>query len=513
MRYLKPEQYLLKNQSGSVLIMAVIMSIIIVILGTAFMKFVDHTRQLITWDIAESQARYAANAGILIGNLEYEIRGGLPDGYRSSTFRLAKNVNYDYEIRINNIAEYGLSTIIKYVVLGNGYASTYEFEDPIEYTVGWAAGAQSFADWLYLTDRETQEYRPAYACTLRFWGPDTLDGKVHSNDKLCFQFGNGGWPAFLEFVTSCSTRFSFDPSPGPPYESIFLGGYELGYSYIYLPNTADSVRLYNGITPVLGNPSPDIVTEITLDYGTIYVRYRTADSLSREDPSSWVWLGGADHYTLGEMYPVPSSGALFVDDELWIAAPKNKPHYCDPGGDVLNGFQGQLTIAASGDIIIAQDVVVASANPDGTVPIESEDLLGLISEKHILVWRHCPNTVNITAALAAVGQNIPDTSKAKICLNGQISEDGQNGTISMDGINCYGIFNEKTELFIFGCLIQRERGLIHTHYSPSPDIPQEYRGFESKDYKYDFRFKKTPPPHFLTTDAPGACYFENYRES
>lgn len=507
MRYVKPEQYLLNNQRGSVLIMAVIMSVIVIILGTAFMKFVDHTRQLVTWDIAESQARYAANAGILIGNLAYDMSGGLPDGYRSPTYQLDGDIEFDFEIRINNIAEYGLSTIIKYVVLGHGKSSTYEFEDPIRYTVGWAAGVQSFADWLYLTDRETQEYRPASACTIRFWGPDTLDGKVHSNDKLCFEDRDDLWPVFLEFVTSCSTRFSFRPPPGPPYETIFLGGYELGYSYIYLPNTADSVRAHNGITPVLGDPAYDIVTEITLDYNTIYVRYRTADSASRENPSSWTWLDGADHYTLGEVYPVPSTGALFVDDEVWIAAPKNKPHYCDPGGDFLPGFQGQLTIGASGDIIIAQDVVVASANPDGTVPIESEDLLGLISEKHILVWRNCPTTgVNITAALAAVGQDIPDTSKAKICLNGQVSEDGQNGTISMDGINCYGISNEKTELFIYGCLIQRERGLIHTSYM------QGQRGFISKDYQYDFRFRKTPPPHFLTTDAPNACYFENYRE-
>lgn len=503
MRYSKPKQRLLNSQKGSLLIMAVIMSIIVILLGTAFLKFVDHTRQLITWNIAESQARYAANAGVLIGNLEYDNAGGRPDGFESSKVELFENVNYNYEIVISSILQYGLSTIIKYIVLGKGDATTYEFDEPVKYVVGWAAGVQSFAEWLYMTDRETQEYRPPGQDIIRFWGPDTLDGKVHSNDKLHFQERNNMWPVFWELVTSCSTRF--DPWDADQYV-VFDKGYELGYSHIYLPNTADSVRAHNGIIPIIGNPSPNIVTEVTLDLNTIYVRYRIADSLSREqDPSQWTWLNG-DTFREGDEYPVPSTGALFIDDEVWIAAPKNKSHYSEPGGDSLHGFIGQLTIAASGDIIIAQDVVVASVEADGTVPETSEDLLGLISEKHILVWRHCPNVVNITAGLAAVGYGIPDTFPSKVCINGEISEDGNNGTISMDGINCYDISNEKAELFIYGCLIQRERGLIHTSYNGGR------RGFISKDYHYDFRFSKTPPPHFLTTDNPRSCYFENGSE-
>jgi hypothetical protein len=372
-----------------------------------------------------------------------------------------------------------------------------------------------------MTDRETQSYRNPPDDTIKFWGPDTLDGKVHSNDKLHFQQGNGYWPVFYKEVTSCSTRFS--PVDADDFVH-FYGGYKLSVANKPFPLEADSVRKYNGYkNPNLGViPSEQgiKVTEITLLDATqgFIVRHRSQvppggsrnkarfDTLLYDFP-----LNAAPHYAY------PASGALFIEGELWITGAKGTHFNVGNGGDAAGpagtGFEGKLTIAASGDIIIADDVVYKSSSPNGNVPFTSQDVLGLIAEKHILVWRNCAQTVKINAGLGAIGNQvtydqIPSSRCPDTCYSG-IPVDGRFGTISVDGINCYGCYNPKTTITVVGCLIQKERGLIHTTYPPPAGGE---RGFDSKDYTYDKRFKKNPPPHFFPTRNSSNYYYEKELE-
>jgi hypothetical protein len=207
-------------------------------------------------------------------------------------------------------------------------------------------------------------------------------------------------------------------------------------------------------------------------------------------------------------YPYPPNGALFINGELWLAGARGNHYNCKPGSGEPNyfnaqGFSGELTIAASEDIIIAQDVILYSSNPDYTVPLYSRDVLGLIAEKHILIWRNAPTVTRIHAGLGAIGRETIEYPHAPAnCSNGSYPPNGINGTISVDGINCYGVYNEKQTLTIWGCLIMRERGLIHTSYQGGE------RGFDSKDYNYDRRFRRNPPPHFFITRGHGNYYAE-----
>jgi hypothetical protein len=217
-------------------------------------------------------------------------------------------------------------------------------------------------------------------------------------------------------------------------------------------------------------------------------------------------LAQAENYA---HYPYPSSGALFIEGELWLCGPSGASHFntaFEPGY-IIYGFGGNLTIAASGDIIIAQDVECANNNTDGTVPVSCQYYLGLISERHILVWRNAPSTVKINAGLGAIGFEMEDDSlnNSTRCPNSSHNPvAGPLGTISIDGINCYGWENEKQKLLIHGCLIMRERGLVHSRYG----TPQEYRGYISKDYTYDKRFRTHPPPHFFETSKLNNFYSE-----
>jgi len=487
------------NFTGSILVMAVIFSVVIVVLGTAYLKYVDEYRQAISYIEYRTLSKWASHAAGVAGRAKHQdggpsIESEIADFFETDGYQ----VKFNYELQSSDeIYHWGFSSTTNFAVIGKGYVHSSEFGDVVIYSqTSHGASASSFADWLYITDRETQSYRQPID-TIRFWGPDTLDGKVHSNDKLHFQMGNGYWPVFWEEVTSCSLRFS---PVNAPQNVEFNGGYHLGYGQLPIPVYADSVRIYN-YYPGLGDTSSLVVSEITLEPEYFIYRTRPATAMSRNQ-SSFAFpqnINDAPHFAY------PPTKALFIEGEVWITAAKGRMHYNHLAGDslTLHGFRGQLTIGASGDIIIAQDIVYESSNPDGSVPLNSPDLLGLISEKHILVWRGCGQTVKVTAGLAAIGL-LPDLDSipANRCPNGSFPPDSKYGTISVDGINCYNVENEKQTLTIWGCLIQRERGLIHTSFSGG------HRGFISKDYNYDFRFRKTPPPHFFWTKARGNYYVE-----
>jgi len=492
-----------KNSAGSVLVMSVIISLAIVLVGTAYLKFVDHHRLRLSYDIYDYLADGASYTGMATGLAENSSGGSF---YESDIQELFAShgitVKYNYILKPEGDEEYGFSNTVLYHIIGQGIVSGPEFEDEFTSYIGHSASSYSYADWLYITDRETQEYRPSEPNgddTLRFWTPDTLDGKVHSNDKLHFS----GEPVFYEMVSSCSTRFS---PVNAPQNVHFYGGYKLGVSRFDFPIQADSVRkygwLYDGEELGWGD---GYVTELTLEPNGFYVRHRPSnggDDFRRDNNDFYdFYEGDITNSNAVPLKPYPASKALFIEGELWITAAKGKMHYNNDGGTDslrLSGFSGELTIAASGDIIIPQDISYAETNLDGSIPNDCLSVLGIISEKHILMWRHCPTNLRVQAALAAIGYlSVPDSLDENRCANYSYPPDGIHGTISVDGINCYYEENEKQQLEIRGCLIQRERGLIHTHYGG----PGLNRGFISKKYRYDFRFRHHPPPHFFKTRA------------
>lgn len=516
----------LANDKGSILVFAVILSMATIALGTAYLQFVDHQRRQISYDILSNQATLAAHAAMVRGQILHPSSG---DNYQEALQEFydddeSYSVSNRYYCVNTGNEDFGFGSTTNYNITGEGNVTGIEFDHIFVDSVGHDMSSRSYANWLYISDRETQSYRPVGDDIIRFWGPDTLDGKVHSNDMLHFQEGSGYWPVFEKKVTSCSSRF--DPEYAAEVVN-FYGDYEIPYSYFTIPVTADSVRKYNWYNdPNLGVENEDqwddLVTEIVLQPSYFVCRKRKISSGSRnlesfpvdpEDDNGYlVSLSSADVYTY------PPNGALFIEGELWLVGPKNGALHFNSysaGGQEddfpVYGFNDQLTIGASGDIIIAQDVMYTDflVGPD-SMPTSSEAALGLISEKHILVWRNAPSYINITAGLGAIGYMLDEDSTLQrwdaVCYNDAslIPVNGIYGTISIDGINCYGWENEKQELLIYGCLIQRERGLVHSSY---PDYVNS-RGYVSKAYRYDNRFINNPPPHFFEVKSVGNFYSE-----
>ncbi len=516
----------LANSKGSILVFSVIISIATVALGMAYLQQVEHQRRQISFDILKSQAILAAHAAMVRGqvihtNSHRDYMEAMTEFYGEDGIY---SIEYRYIAKTGEVDLFGYGANSNYSIYGESSVSSADFGGvSFDETVWHDMTKRSYANWLYISDRETQSYRPPGYDIITFWGPDTLDGKVHSNDMIHFASGGGGyWPVFEKEVTSCSSRF--DPEDAPD-DVHFNGGYQLNYVYFPFPITADSVRRYNWYSnPNLGVPAAQQsskVTEIVLQPNYFLCRHRNISAGSRnlhhfgvsngpnEYETSLVLADGNPYYT----YTYPPNGALFIDGELWLVGPNGANHFnCGSSGEdayYINGFNNRLTIGASGDIIIAQDVVYRDFldGPDSMLS-NTTAALGLISEKHILVWRNAPSYVKITAGLGAIGYNVEEDSSIHRwdarCLNepGLIPINGVNGTISIDAINCYGWNNEKQELLIYGCLIQRERGLVHTNYH------EGLRGYISKAYKYDNRFVLNPPPHFFEIQSIGNYYSE-----
>jgi hypothetical protein len=524
------KERLVNNNAGSVLVLSLVFSMATIILGAAYLQYSNHIRQEVSYDIAKYKCQVAAHAKTVIAKAYYRARGESVETPRTIFYRDPDD-EFVVEFASESISRGGDTT---------GFARHSDFWIHAKaYVTGWEVSASStdtdgisddayqdisdnsYADWLYITDKETQSYRPASACTLYFWGPDTLDGKVHSNDVISFQSGNGDWPVFEELVTSHADHFN--PRNAQNFVH-FNGGYLLDYAALEFPLQADSVRKYNAYAePNLGTTHPDSITEIVLQPDYFLVRHRLAippygDRNHRyfrydTDTSTYnMSLTEAESYSRYP-YPGPESEALFIEGELWLCGPSGAAHFntrYEPNY-IIHGFGGgNLTIAASGDIVIAQDVEYADNNSDGSVPSTCQNTLGLISERHILVWRLAPSTVKINAGLGAIGYSMDmddsaySGNKCPDSASVHSSVTGRNGTISIDGINCYGIFNEKQKLWIQGCVIMRERGLVHSHYG----TPSKERGYITKYYRYDHRFRYHPPPHFFETFIGTDNYWE-----
>ncbi len=515
----------LSNNRGSILVFSVVLSIATIALGAAYIHHVDYLRRQISWDIASTQAHMAAHAAMIRGMILHPSSGqSFTEPYNEffsedDVF----DVKYRYICGDLNVEKYGFGVGTNYTIEGWGKVTNLEFDHTFETSVMHNMSTLSYANWLYISDREVQSYRPIGDDTIKFWGNDVLDGKVHSNDMIAFQSdGFGDWPTFKKRVTSCSTRFN--PEDADNYVN-FVEGYQLGFNRFNIPITADSVRLNNYYNdPNLGVPEgseDSMVTEIILQPNYFVVRHRHLADGSRNQTTFhpiFEYTATLQDAENNSSYEYPPNGALFINGELWLTGARNQPHFnCahpeETNNYIVRGFNDRLTIGASGDIIIAQDVMYTEfmVGPD-SMPSDASAALGLISEEHILVWRHAPNYIRITAGLGALGDStsmvedsLANRWDARCYYNpGHIPRTGEMGTISIDGINCYGWDNEKAELLIYGCLIQRERGLVHSTY-----IDGE-RGYDDKDYKYDQRFIHSPPPHFFQMTSPDNYYQEPY---
>jgi hypothetical protein len=472
------------GERGSVLVMAVVMSFISILLGVTFLTFAVTLHNDITNQIADKQALYDAHAGIMMAIADQQDGNNFHEGLRNF---------YDqnlagYTVISRGHQEEGMTSATQYKFLGQGRSLLENGTMTRQITADFSD--ESYADYLYISSRERDSLRHVI---INFWTPDTLDGKVHSNDTIHIQpEPPNDAPLFLKRVTS--TRNAFVPQGN---HARFAG--TKGYSgKIIFPDQAEEIRYYNGLRDLgwgTGN-AHDSLTQLTLSGSNIYMRkcglyhINGRDSLRCDPPT----IDG------GVCVPIPASGCVFVPGKVLITASRGRGDLMDgqfperPTGQnfISLGFSGQLTIASSDTMILGDNIIYQHSRPSNAAFPNSppptldscRDVLGLISERYIMIGRQVRDTVYINAALAAVVGSISVQD-----IYWQTPPQNQN---------------PKQSLVIWGSLAQRNRGIVHTTDYP----PGTERGFDEKDYHYDWRLKVSPPPHFLRTLRVNTQFYE-----
>jgi len=441
------------GQRGSILVMAVVLTFVLVITGLAFLKFVDSEVSAVDRVLDQRLAMWACQAGIAEGlaNLQShpEMWG---KGKELGGAELLPGVEFRSEVNLQSQGQELYSYGFEYWIVATGEGDYSHRGEPVTGQIWFSTKVNTFADYLYLTDKE-HDY---LGTVIRFWGPDTLDGKVHSNDIIHLQAVYGR-PVFWKTVSSCSTRFDPDASYGQ-----FFGWpeYRLPASKIYFPVFAQEVR-ENAYPGHFYNPGQDWT----------WIRFESNYYMMRSSPDSGrTWF--PDTWEQALKVPLPQRQAIFVNGNTWVET------------NPTVGLDGRVTLGCSDTLFIRNHIRYAGADLQGDVPETCDDCLGLISEKWILVHDDAPYNIIINAGLAAIGDQC---------------------SFSIHRCYDYGYYNEKGTLKIYGSIAQRYRGKVHT-----TQYGGNRRGYVSKKYNYDQRFVINPPPHFIKVAPPVSLWIEKW---
>jgi hypothetical protein len=452
----------LNNKKGSILVMAVVLSLVASFMGVSFLTFAVILHNRINQEISTQQAEYEHSAGIVQGILGRI--GGHFDGLRS-------------------VSELAYGPSVSLGMKSSGHSSN-QSDEPKKFMVG-ERHAESFADFLYLSNEERDPVRHEI---IYFWvaEPDTINGKMHTNDEFHFPISIDCPAIFLDRVTQSQPFRSFPHPNQPPYQGCFMEGYGIRRPIVF-PDQAVVLRENAGYTwRTMGH---DSLTQLVLSQDRIYYR-----KCGKVVVDGVVKIHCTPSY-LGDQYiNIPPSGAVFVYGKAWVSASRGRVDMMDgeypqdsytDGNFISDGFSGQLTIGSEDTMLITDNLIYQHSRPDFSVPssLDScEDVLGLVSENWIMIGRLVRDSIYINAAMAAI-----------------------RGAISVEDIywaQAPGWDNEKLGLYVWGSLAQRNRGIMHTH-----EPAYHLRGFIERKYYYDERFSSNRPPLFPLTGSKEPMYF------
>jgi hypothetical protein len=382
----------------------------------------------------------AARGHILIQKLDYSGEGFyLPVKYAlvrgshsKSTYTLKSRVTKDnvstggglyfnqgYQIRSLATASRGLSV----------YPYLTHLTSPVKRYGEKEVRRASFAGYHYFTDTDqSMNETPVY-----FWGPDVIHGRVHSNTDIWLRQGGGGtnngWPTFFGTVyTSGEIR---SVSGTPPYAQVFRADYFEHVGELEFNPQATEIRQHGIPVGPQDNISERILF-VTVNGGSFTSKLGIIHNMGKDMTDVWA------------NYPPPSGQYLFqnrfVDyDTLWSDGPSGS--LSDQAAFVASklwlrgNFAGKQTWCSADTLYLVGDCTLsgtASGMPpdggdDATSPVNYNDMLGLVSEKSIVIkyglWnplsqnREKPNCgsdadgIWIYAAMCALGDGNGDPHK------------------------------------------------------------------------------------------------------
>ncbi|NQS97362.1 MAG: T9SS type A sorting domain-containing protein [candidate division Zixibacteria bacterium] len=326
------------------------------------------------------------------------------------------------------------------------------------------AGELSFAGFQYITAYE----QTIFGERISFYNGDTLRGWLHSNDIIQ--------------LMQCSSIY------GP------------------ITSSADSFSVPPGCNIIFNYPEADFpeelstIREAAMLQGRFYsypgYQFRMLFQGS-QGSILYKWPIGLPFSdtlaTVVAQMPPLIDGAVFVNGRLEMLA-------TNPELQIDNGISGRITVGASGDIWLMDNLRYIDSDPvTGAVDSSTTNCLGVASEGNILV----ANTFENGRDNGGIYSN--DPWRSSIIINGAILVSGgpfesfsfedQNDVLTAYGgtlpewYYSQGPYpDERGQIHLWGALAQYRRGYVHRSNHGGTGY--------LKDYHYYYGLSEDPPPYF-----------------
>jgi len=477
--------YVLARDDGNILIMSVVIVALLVATGMGYMRWASDEKWDSEYERATIQAYFVAQTGLIERGLTF-LRTREPADLPAARVNLLPGTVEGVGIHFNNAVErapgaegnlfqrtdsYDVYSTGRVTFYGRKFSGRQAEAIPVDRVATMRARLRSFANYMYLTNREVTEHNEI----IWFWTPDTLYGRTHSNDFIGLKYS----PTFFGPVSTSQSEFRYYS----PQNIYFAYPPVFNAPQVNFPHTAQSIR--SAASPFL--------TDQNGRFGYHFVLKPDGIDIFRYLMGSGGSEVRADSFFMN--LNVPNWQAIFVDGEVSIE--------CDP-----RGFSGQLTIGCSQNMWLIDDVYYSTANPrtgdfdEASTP----HLLGLVSEKDIIIednihnggrggWEGGTNpaanqndwnrhSIVITAGLVALGSSFTFQHQNDDWDPYQGPEPDERGWI-----------------YLKGAVTQERRGYVHRSCNNGTGY--------GKAYRYDFRFDRRPPPYYMEAlDANGHGLFD-----
>lgn len=451
----------LRDQTGSTLVGVVVLVVAMLVTLLAVVRLGALDARLVRRHVEHAQTLFLAEAGLERACAWFEAQRSPPED--TSPFHPFGDLpetlgDGSYAVSVEPDPLNPTLYPKYYTIASTGYVGRHTRS--LELVVS----PQSFADFLYFTDREHMQGggNPVW-----FVSPDLIDGPLHTNDQVHI-FGDptfagsvrsayGGpddnnqthRPTFVYLNgNSCSHLESALPSNHPYDVPTFEDGYELGTAEIPLPRQA--IRDFR-----------DAAQD-----GGVYLTGSREVALARRGADGEPMYGYVSHrknrrYRWTDVEIESTNGILYIAGQVTLL-----------GGTL----DGQLTIASNTAIDIEDDVVYRESDENG--PTERcDDMLGLVTTGDITVSDNVTKRRDCVIHADMVATNA--SFKAEHWANGR-----PRGTLTL-----------------YGGIYQKFRGPVGTGYLRGDDLVI-LTGY-TKDYHYDRRLAWMTPPRIRPLHADG----------
>jgi hypothetical protein len=503
-----------RKRRGSLLINSMILMMVLLLTGSAFLKWAVGETGQSTYDLAKTQAYYLAQKGAVTEGLTYIQNKTLADirdwGETFPPTSWAKYPSSTSPMFQGKFEESHL--IVQMVNLGGGeeleeiQSGKYNLvftaavkmpqnngkEIVARSTANIQLQRRTFANYMYLTNCETTAFPgqdpwdESEGEVINFWSRDTLDGRVHSNGTFAMMQR----PVFrgpvstsmeeINLTVGAAPQFSFEPIYEAP--------------IVNFPDSAYTIR-------VAAMSSGTFFTDnaggwesrITARAGGFHLEQWVDGGIYTEDAV-------VNEATV----PYGLNRVIFVEGKLEVI------------GDLV---AGKSTIASGGDMRLIGDIVYEDFNwPELAIDPDSRNILGLVSESNIVVANTVKNGLgngnSIGGALQHENKHIVITA-GMVALGVCFEFQNQNDDPALTGGDPNGYYwcdpagdhagerDERGIIYLRGAIAMRRRGYVHRGINNCGGT-----GY-GKSYHYDFRLQTDPPPIYLVAeDGNGNTIFD-----